>query len=214
MGGKGFEPLSPFGHTVLSRTRLPIPPPAHLYVFYYIWCFFTIKLIGYQLTRKFAKIIFMARKKGVETISTNRKAFHEYFILESFEAGLELLGSEIKSLRLKDCSLEASFVKLENNQAYIFNMHIKPYSFNTHTAVDPTRTRRLLLHRKEINKLTAAKEIKGQTVIPLELYLKNGWAKLKIALAKGKKLYDKRETLKKKDLSREMERGFRNKLRV
>ncbi len=214
MGGKGFEPLSPFGHTVLSRTRLPIPPPAHLYVFYYIWRFFTIKLIGFQLTRKFAKIILMARKKGIETISTNRKAFHEYFILESFEAGLELLGSEIKSLRLKDCSLEASFVKLENNQAYIFNMHIKPYSFNTHTAVDPTRTRRLLLHRKEINKLTAAKEIKGQTVIPLELYLKNGWAKLKIALAKGKKLYDKRETLKKKDLSREMERGFRNKFRI
>lgn len=156
----------------------------------------------------------MARKKGSETISTNRKALHEYFILETFEAGLELLGSEIKSLRLKDCSLEASFVKMDNNQAYLFNMHIKPYAFNTHTTVDPTRTRKLLLHRKEINKLTAAKEIKGQTIVPLEIYLKNGWAKVKIALAKGKKIYDKRETLKKKELSREMERGFKNKFRI
>lgn len=156
----------------------------------------------------------MARKKGSENIATNRKALHEYFILETFEAGLELLGSEIKSLRLKDCSLEASFVKMDNNQAYLFNMHIKPYAFNTITTVDPTRTRRLLLHRKEINKLTAAKEIKGQTIIPLEIYLKNGWAKVKIALAKGKKIYDKRETLKKKELSREMERGFKNKFRI
>ena len=156
----------------------------------------------------------MARKKGTNTIATNRKAFHEYFILETFEAGMELLGSEIKSIRLKDCSLESAFVRMDKNQAYIFNMHIKPYAFNTHTLVDPTRTRRLLLHRKEINKLTAAKEIKGQTVVPLEVYLKDGWAKIKIALAKGKKLYDKRESLKRKDLSREMERGFKNKFKL
>jgi len=156
----------------------------------------------------------MARKKGTNIIATNRKAFHEYFILETFEAGMELLGSEIKSLRLKDCSLESSFVKMDNNQAYIFNMHIKPYAFNTHTTIDPARTRRLLLHRKEINKLTTAKEIKGQTIVPLEVYLKDGWAKIKIALAKGKKIFDKRESLKRKDLSREMERRFKNKFKM
>ena len=156
----------------------------------------------------------MTRKKGIEVVSTNRKALHEYFILETFEAGMALFGSEIKSLRLKDCSLDSSFVRMDKGEAYLFNMHIKPYAFNTHTSLDPTRTRKLLLHRKEINKLAAANEIKGQTIVPLEIYLKNGWAKAKIALAKGKKIYDKRETLKKKDLSREMERGFKNKFKL
>ena len=156
----------------------------------------------------------MARKKGIEVVSTNRKALHEYFILETFEAGMALFGSEIKSLRLKDCSLDSSFVRMDKGEAYLFNMHIKPYAFNTHTSLAPTRTRKLLLHRKEINKLAAANEIKGQTIVPLEIYLKNGWAKAKIALAKGKKIYDKRETLKKKDLSREMERGFKNKFKL
>lgn len=156
----------------------------------------------------------MARKKGIEVIATNRKALHEYFILETFEAGMALFGSEIKSLRLKDCSLDSAFVRMDKGEAYLFNMHIKPYAFNTHTSLDPTRTRKLLLHGKEINKLTAANEIKGQTIVPLEIYLKNGWAKAKIALAKGKKIYDKRETLKKKDLSREMERGFKNKFKL
>lgn len=156
----------------------------------------------------------MARKKGIEVVSTNRKALHEYFILETFEAGMALFGSEIKSLRLKDCSLDSSFVRMDKGEAYLFNMHIKPYAFNTHTSLDPTRTRKLLLHRKEINKLAAANEIKGQTIVPLEIYLKNGWAKAKIALAKGKKIYDKRETLKRKDLSREMERGFKNKFKL
>jgi SsrA-binding protein len=152
----------------------------------------------------------MPRAKGIQIISTNRKAFHEYFILESFEAGLELSGSEIKSLRLKECSLEASFIRAENGQAYIFNMNIKPYEFNTQGGLEPSRTRRLLLHEKEINKLAAHTAIKGQTIVPLEVYLKNGWAKIKIGLAKGKKLYDKRESLKKKDLQREEGRNFKN----
>ena len=156
----------------------------------------------------------MARKKGIEIIAANRKALHDYFILETFEAGIALFGSEIKSIRLKDCGLESSFVRIDNGEAFILNMHIKPYAFNTHSSLDPTRTRKLLLHGKEINKLACAKDIKGQTIVPLELYLKNGWAKVKIALAKGKKIYDKRETLKKKDLSREMERGFKNKFKL
>jgi len=156
----------------------------------------------------------MPRPKGIITIATNRKAFHEYFIEDTYEAGLELLGSEIKSLRLKECSLDATYVRFDKGQAYLFNMHIKPYAFNTHTKVEPARTRRLLLNRRELNKLTAASEIKGQTIIPLEVYIKNGWAKVKIALAKGKKQHDKRDTIRKKDLSREMERGFRNKLKL
>ncbi len=156
----------------------------------------------------------MPRAKGTDVIASNRKAYHEYFILDTFEAGMELLGAEIKSIRLKECTLESSYIKLENGQAYVFNMNIKPYNFNTHTALDATRTRRLLLHQKELNKLTAYSDIKGQTIVPLELYLKNGWAKLKIGLAKGKKLYDKRETLKKKDLARDAGRDFKSKLKL
>ena len=155
----------------------------------------------------------MPRAKGINTIATNRKALHEYFIEDTYEAGLELLGSEIKSLRLKEASLEATYVRLDKGQAYIFNMHIKPYVFNTHTAVEPTRTRRLLLHKKEINKLMAAADIKGYTIVPLEVYLKNGWAKVRIGIAKGKKQHDKRNVIKKRDLSREMERGFKNKIK-
>lgn len=155
----------------------------------------------------------MPRAKGITSIAANKKAFHDYFIEDTYEAGIELLGSEIKSLRLKEASLESTYVRFEKGQAYIFNMHINPYAFNTHSAVEPTRTRRLLLNRKEINKLSAAADIKGYTIVPLEVYLKNGWAKLKIGIAKGKKQHDKRETIKKKDLSREMERGFKNKIK-
>jgi SsrA-binding protein len=155
----------------------------------------------------------MPRTKGIQTIATNRKAYHEYFIEDTYEAGLELLGSEIKSVRLKECSLEATYVRLDKGQAYVFNMHINPYVFNTHTAVDPARTRRLLLQRKEINKLAGLSDIKGYTIVPLEVYLKNGWAKVKIGVAKGKKQHDKRETIKKRDLERDAGRGFRNKIK-
>lgn len=143
----------------------------------------------------------------------NKKARHEYFIENTYEAGLELLGSEIKSIRLRECTLDAAYVRFENGQAYLFNMHINPYIFNTHTAVEPARTRRLLLHKREINKLSAAADIKGYTVVPLEVFIKNGWAKVKIGLAKGKKQYDKRDTIKKRDLARETERGFKNKIK-
>lgn len=156
----------------------------------------------------------MPRTKGIQIITTNRKAFHEYFILDTFEAGLELLGSEIKSIRLKECTIDAAFVRVADGQAYIHNMSIKPYVFNTHTSLEPARTRRLLLHAKEINKIAAHSDIKGQTIVPLEVYLKNGWGKIKIGLAKGKKLYDKRETLKKRDLLREESRGFKNKIKM
>lgn len=144
---------------------------------------------------------------------SNRKAYHDYFILETFEAGLALLGPEVKSVRQKEVSLEGAFVRAENGQAEILNMYVKPYKFNSLSEPDPTRPRRLLLNRREIRKLQAASEIKGQTLVPLEIYFKRGWAKVKVALAKGKHLYDKRESLKKKDLNREMEKGFKNSIR-
>ncbi|MDR1123633.1 MAG: SsrA-binding protein SmpB [Elusimicrobiota bacterium] len=155
----------------------------------------------------------MPRIKGIAPVVLNKKARHEYFIENTYEAGLELLGSEIKSIRLRECTLDAAYVRFENGQAYLFNMHINPYIFNTHTAVEPARTRRLLLHKREINKLSAAADIKGYTVVPLEVFIKNGWAKVKIGLAKGKKQYDKRDTIKKRDLARETERGFKNKIK-
>ncbi len=156
----------------------------------------------------------MPRTKGTQVIATNRKAYHEYFILDTFEAGLELLGSEIKSLRLKECTVEAAFVRVDGGQAFIHNMSINPYIFNTHTSVEPARTRRLLLHAKEINKIAAYSSIKGQTIVPLEVYLKDGWAKVKIGLAKGKKLYDKRETIKKRDLLRDEDRNLKHKIKM
>ncbi len=155
----------------------------------------------------------MPRNKAVLQINTNRKAFHEYFILETFDAGLELLGAEIKSLREKECSLEGAFVRVDKGEAWLINMYIKPYAYNTHTALEPTRTRKLLLNKREINKLTSAAQTQGQTIVPLEVFIRNGWAKVKIALAKGKKLYDKRETQKKKDLARESEVVFKNKIK-
>lgn len=157
----------------------------------------------------------MARNvsKNNFTVNTNRKAFHNYHISDTYEAGLELLGSEVKSLREKEVSIEQAFIKIENSQGYIYNMYVKPYKFNTHGEIDPVRPRRLLLNRQEINKLGGASAIKGNAVVPLELFFKNGWAKLKIGLAKGKQNFDKREDIKKRDLNREMEQSFKNKIR-
>ncbi len=155
----------------------------------------------------------MSKKQAVLVVCSNRKAYHDYFIEDDYEAGLCLLGAEVKSVRQKEISLEGSFVRIENGQAYVYNMHIKPYRFNSLTELDPTRARRLLLHKKELRKLSAKAEIKGYALVPLEVYLKNGWAKVKVAVAKGKHLVDKRESLKKRDLNREMEQNFKNKIR-
>lgn len=147
------------------------------------------------------------------TVATNRKAYHDFFIEETLEAGLELLGAEVKSVRQKELSLEGAYVRIENGRARVYNLHVKPYKFNSLTEPDPTRPRTLLLHKKELRKLAAKAEIKGYALVPLEVYFKDGWAKLKLALAKGKHLYDKRESLKKKDLNREMEKNFKNSVR-
>ena len=157
----------------------------------------------------------MPRKSaaGVLIINTNRKAYHNYHITDTYEAGIELLGSEVKSLRQKEVSLEGSFIRIEGMQAYIYNMHINPYKYNTVTAVEPTRVRRLLLNKREIHKLAGHGEIKGNTIVPLELFFKNGWAKIKIGLGKGKQLFDKREAVKKRDIERESQKEFKNKIR-
>ena len=152
----------------------------------------------------------MPKKGSVLVVCTNRKAYHDYFIEDTYQAGLELLGAEVKSIRQKELSLEGSFVRVENGQARVYQMHVKPYKFNSLVELDPTRPRRLLLTKKELRKLESKAEIKGYALVPLEVYFKNGWAKLKLALAKGKHTYDKRESLKKKDLSREMEKQFKN----
>ena len=155
----------------------------------------------------------MNKKASVLVVCTNRKAHHDYFIETEYEAGLSLLGAEVKSIRQKEVSLEGSFVRVENGRAYVYNMHVKPYKFNSVSEMDPTRVRELLLNKKELRKLAAKAEIKGYALVPLEIYFKNGWAKLKLALAKGKHTFDKRDALKKRDLNREMEKTFKNNIR-
>lgn len=155
----------------------------------------------------------MTKKGAVLVVCSNRKAYHDYFIEDTYEAGLELLGAEVKSIRGKELSLEGSFVRVENGQARVYNMHVKPYKFNSLTEPDPTRARRLLLNKKELRKLAAKADIKGYSLVPVEVYFKDGWAKLKLAVAKGKHLFDKRESLKKRDLNREMEKNFKNNIR-
>lgn len=154
----------------------------------------------------------MAKNGSILVVCTNRKASHDYFIEDTYEAGLALLGAEVKSVRQKELSLEGSFVRIENGRASIYNMHVKPYKFNSLIEMDPVRTRQLLLNTKELRKLASKADIKGYSLIPLEIYFKNGWAKVKLAVAKGKHLFDKRESLKKQDLNREMEKNFKNKI--
>jgi SsrA-binding protein len=144
--------------------------------------------------------------RGDRTIATNRKARHEYEILETVEAGLVLTGSEIKSVRAARVSLQEAFVSIENGEAWLQNAHIAPYEWAGYAGHEPLRRRKLLLHRREILSLGFDTRAKGMTLVPLRLYLKNGRAKLEIGLARGKKLYDKRETLRDRDVKRQVAR--------
>ncbi len=145
----------------------------------------------------------------IKLIAQNKKAYFEYFIEETYQAGIELVGTEVKSLRQGKCNIRESYVKIENNQAYVENMNISPYEKGNIFNKDPLRTRRLLMHRNEINKLIGAVAIKGYTLVPTRIYLKGSLVKIDIAIAKGKKLYDKREDLQKKDQRREAEKEFK-----
>ncbi len=148
--------------------------------------------------------------EDVKVLATNRKASFEYFLLEKFEAGLALHGSEIKSIRAGQISIQESYVDIENGeQAWLVEAHIAPYAQANRFNQEPRRRRRLLLHKKQIRELWNNIRIKGMTVVPTRVYLKNGRAKIEIALAKGKKAYDKRETIAKRDAARSAERETR-----
>lgn len=143
---------------------------------------------------------------GIKVVATNRKAHFEYFLLERYEAGISLFGSEIKSIRAGQISLAEAFVQTDGNEAWMMNAHIAPYEQANRFNHDPKRPRRLLLHKREIREIWDAVRQKGMTVVPVQVYLKDGCAKVEIALAKGKKLYDKRQDIARRDQAREMER--------
>jgi len=155
----------------------------------------------------------MTKKKEVShgpVIAQNRKAWHDYFIEQKFEAGLVLLGWEVKCLRAGRAQLKEGYVVIEHNEAYLVGTHFSPLtSTSTHIKANPTRTRKLLLHREELNKLIGATERKGYTLIPLRLYWQRGRAKLEIGLAKGKQAHDKRADIKKRESDREMQRALK-----
>ncbi len=149
------------------------------------------------------------QKEKLKIVAQNRKAQHDYFFEEIYEAGLQLVGTEVKSLRMGRCSLKESFIRIENGEAFIYNMHISPYEKENIFNKDPLRTRKLLLHKAELRKLIGSVKMDGYTIIPIRLYFKGNYAKMEIALAKGKKLYDKRQDIMKKDIRREAERSFK-----
>ena len=147
-------------------------------------------------------------------LAQNKKAYHDFFIEETFEAGIVLNGTEIKSIRKGKVNLKDAFAKIERGEIYLYNMHVSPYEQGNRFNHDPLRTRKLLLHRKEINKLIGETKEVGYTIVPLKLYLKNGYCKVLIGLGKGKKQYDKRDDLKKKEAKRDIERAFRDRQKM
>ena len=146
---------------------------------------------------------------GTKTLATNRKARHEYFIEETYECGIELKGTEVKSIRQGKVNLTDGYASVDNSEVFLKQVHISPYEQGNRFNVDPLRTRKLLLHKYEIRKLIGATTIKGYSLIPLSVYLKNGKVKVELALAKGKKLYDKRQDIAKKDAQRSEERAMK-----
>ncbi len=148
--------------------------------------------------------------EGIKLIANNKKAYFDYFILEKYEAGIELFGTEVKSVRLGYCSVKESFVRIDKAQVYIYGMHISPYEKGNIFNKDPLRVRRLLLHKTEIIKLASKLKEKGLTLVPLRVYFKNSLVKVELGLARGKKNYDKRETIAKKDQQRDIDRSLKN----
>lgn len=148
-------------------------------------------------------------KEGMKLVANNKKAYHDFFIDEKYEAGLSLAGTEVKSLRLGKCSIKEAFVRIEDGEAFIYGMNVSPYEKGNIFNKDPLRVRKLLLHKEQIRKLAGAAAQQGSTIVPLQVYFKNGRAKIEIGLARGKKLYDKRQDIAKKDMRREHEREFK-----
>lgn len=153
-------------------------------------------------------------KGAKKLIANNKKVYHEYFLEEIYEAGIVLCGTEVKSIRMGKCSIKESFIRIEKNgEVYIYGMHITPYEKGNIFNKDPLRPKKLLLHKKEILKLIGKIAQQGYTIVPVEVYLSNGLVKLQIALAKGKKLYDKRQDIAKKDQKREAQRDYKISMR-
>lgn len=144
---------------------------------------------------------------GKKIITTNRKAFHDFLLFDKFEAGIVLCGTEIKSIRKGAINLKDSFVKIEDTEAFLYNCHISPYEQGNRYNHEAERVRKLLLNKKEILKMLGKIKKENYAIVPLELYLKNGWAKIEIALAKGKKLHDKRDSIKEKAIKRDLQRA-------
>ena len=151
----------------------------------------------------------MAKGKGTKLIAQNKKAYHDYFILDTYEAGIVLHGTEVKSLRMGKCSIKEAFVRIEDGEVFVYGMHVSPYEKGNIFNKDPLRVKKLLLHKYEINKLLGKIKEKGYTLVPLQVYFKDGKVKVEIGLARGKKLYDKRDTIAKNDMRRQAEKDFK-----
>lgn len=149
------------------------------------------------------------QKESQKLIANNKKAYHDYFIEENYEAGIALHGTEVKSMRQGKCSIKESFIRIENGEVYVYGMHVSPYEKGNIFNKDPLRVKKLLLHRQEINRLAGKVAEKGLTLVPLQVYFKDGRVKVEIGLARGKKLYDKRQDIAKKDQRREAEKEFK-----
>jgi SsrA-binding protein len=152
-------------------------------------------------------------KKGFNIVARNRRASHDYHLLDRFEAGIELTGTEIKSVRSHNVTLRRGFVQVRDGELWLLDVHIAPYERAGYEKHDPDRPRKLLLHRREINKIIGSITNKGLTMVPIRMYIKNGWAKVEVALAKGKKQYDKRAAIRKRDADRQVERALRERQR-
>lgn len=148
-------------------------------------------------------------KESIKLIANNKKARFDYFIEDSYEAGIELAGTEVKSLRMGKCSIKESFIRIDRGEMFIYGMHISPYEKGNIFNKDPLRVRKLLLHKYEINKLAGKIAEKGYTLVPLQVYFKGSLVKVEVGLARGKKLYDKRQDIAKKDMRREAEKDFK-----
>ena len=151
----------------------------------------------------------MAKSEGIKLIANNKKAYHDYFIDETYETGIALHGTEVKSIRMGKCSIKESFIRIENGEVFVYGMHVSPYEKGNIFNKDPLRVKKLLMHRSEINKLMGKIKEKGYTLVPLQVYFKKGRVKVEIGLARGKKLYDKRADIAKKDQKREAEKEFK-----
>ena len=147
--------------------------------------------------------------ESIKLIANNKKAYHDYFIEDTYEAGISLHGTEVKSLRMGKCSVKESFVRIENGEVFIYGMHISPYEKGNIFNKDPLRPKKLMMHKYEINKLVGKIKEKGLTLVPLQVYFKGSLVKVEIGLARGKKLYDKRDDIAKRDQKREHEREFK-----